>query len=433
AAYSVRGRDVAYSTDAVGITIPDPYTIVFECADPTPYFFAMTANRALRTTPTRAVSRWPLAWTRAEHIVTSGPLHLAAWNDRDRVELVRSTTFWNPAEVKLERLTAYSMDDQAANTNTYFSGGCDATASNTIPSSYLPALNGEQRGRAYKDYDVSPYLGVYFAWVNTKRLSSRHLRRALALAIDRTQIPRFTHGGEMATTQLTPGTPIARLSEADLAACGVTRDTPGFALVMISGELCYVPPPGLGYDPEAAKRELALAKAELGSAWREPLEYRYNEGSEAHRQIAEYVQAAWARIGLRVELASQEFNSLLDDTRKGRYDIARLGNVGSVADTESEFLPLFSCASPDNRAKYCSPEFEKLMAEARTLRDRRARNAKLREAERVMIEDAPVIPLYVYTQKHLVKPYVRDYSINLIDQPPLWRAWIDPGWREPAR
>ncbi|MGE0546579.1 MAG: peptide ABC transporter substrate-binding protein [Kofleriaceae bacterium] len=431
--HSVRGRDLAYSTDAIGITIPDPHTIVFECADPTPYFFAMTANRALRTSPIRVVSRWPLEWTRPEHIVTSGPLHLELWNDRDRVELVRSMTFWNPDEVKLERLTAFSMDDQAASTNTYFTGGCDATASNTIPSSYLPALNGEQRGRAYKDYDVSPYLGVYFAWVNTQRLSNRHLRRALALAIDRTQIPRFTHGGEMATTQLTPGTPIAKLSDADLAACGVTRETPGFALVMISGELCYVPPPGLDYDLEAAKRELALAKAELGTAWREPLEYRYNEGSEAHRQIGEYVQAAWSKIGLRVELASQEFNSLLDDTRNGRYDIARLGNIGNVADTESEFLPLFSCASPDNRAKYCEPAFEKLMAEARTLRDRKARNAKLREAERVMIEDAPVIPFYVYTQKHLVKPYVRDYSINLIDQPPLWRAWIDPQWRERAR
>ena len=38
-----------------------------------------------------------------------------------------------------------------------------------------------------------------------------------------------------------------------------------------------------------------------------------------------------------------------------------------------------------------------------------------------MIQDAPVIPIYVYTQKHLIRPYVRDYSINLVDQPALWR------------
>jgi oligopeptide transport system substrate-binding protein len=196
---------------------------------------------------------------------------------------------------------------------------------------------------------------------------------------------------------------------------------------MEAGALCYVPPPGLDYDPAAAARELALARRD--PSWREPLEYRYNAGSEAHKQIAEYLQAAWARIGLRVELVAQEWNSLLDDTRRGHYQIARLGNAGSVADTESEFLPLFRCGSPDNRGRYCSQEFERLMNEARTIRDRRARNEVLRRAEAVMIEDAPVIPIYVYTQKHLIRPYVRDYSINLVDQPALWRVWLDPDWK----
>jgi hypothetical protein len=46
-----------------------------------------------------------------------------------------------------------------------------------------------------------------------------------------------------------------------------------------------------------------------------------------------------------------------------------------------------------------------------------------------MLEDAPVLPIYVYTQKHLIKPYVRDYAINVVDQPPLWRIALDGGWR----
>ena len=40
-----------------------------------------------------------------------------------------------------------------------------------------------------------------------------------------------------------------------------------------------------------------------------------------------------------------------------------------------------------------------------------------------------MLPIYVYTQKHLVKPYVRDYAFNVTDQPPLWRIWLDAGWR----
>lgn len=426
---TVHARDLAHSTDAIGIAIPDPYTIVFETADPTPYFLALTDSRALRATPIEAWSRWPRRWDRPEHIVTSGPFHLALWEERDRVELVRSPTYWDRGAVKLARFTAFSMDDQAASTNSYFTGACDATAANAIPSSYLPAVNGEQRGgRAYKDYDVAPFLGVYFAWIQTRKLANRHLRRALSLAIDRSAVPRFTHGGEIPSAQLTPGTPIAALSDADLAACGVARDTRGVALVMIAGQLCYVPPPGLDYDLEAARREVALARAE-GGLPDHPIEYRYNAGSEAHQQIAEYLQATWARIGVPVQITAQEWNSLLDDTHKGDYEISRLGNVGNFADTESEFLTLFRCDSPDNRGRYCSQQFEQLMEDARSLTDRKARNAKLREAERVMIEDAPVVPIYVYTQKHLIKPYVRGYAVNLIDQPPLWRIWIDPDWR----
>jgi oligopeptide transport system substrate-binding protein len=426
---AVHARDLVHSTDAIGIAVPDPYTIVFETSDPTPYFLGLTSNRALRATPIEAWSRWPRRWDRPEHIVTSGPFHLVVWKERDRLELVRSPTYWNRGAVKLERLTAFSMDDLAASTNAYFTGACDATASNTIPSSYLPAINGEQRGgRAYRDYVVSPFFGVYFAWIQTQKLSNRHLRRALSLAIDRSAVPRFTHGGEIATAQLTPGTPIADLSDADLAACGVTRDTKGVALVMVSGQLCYVPPPGLDYDLAAAQREIALARSE-GGVPDHPIEYRYNAGAEVHKQIAEYLQASWAKIGVAVQLTAQEWNSLLDDTHRGDFEISRLGNIGTFIDTESEFLVLFRCDSPDNRGRYCSPEFERRMDEARGLADREARNAKLREAERVMIEDAPVLPLYVYTQKHLVKPYVRDYAFNLVDQPPLWRIWIDPYWR----
>ncbi|HEX8111223.1 MAG TPA: ABC transporter substrate-binding protein, partial [Kofleriaceae bacterium] len=424
---AARGRDVVHSTDAIGIAVPDPYTIVFETRDPTPYFVALTAGPGLRATPIEAWSRWPRHWDRPGRIVTSGPFHLAAWHERDRVELVRSPSYWDRGAVRLARFTSLSIDDQAAATHLYFTGGCDATAANVIPSSYLPAINGEQRGgRAYKDYDVSPFLGVYFLWIQTEKLANRHLRRALSLAIDRTAIPGFTHGGEIPTAQLTPGAPIARLSGADLAACGVRRDAPGVALVMAPGELCYVPPPGLDHDLAAARREIALARAEGGVPDR-PIEYRYNAGSEVHKQIAEYLQAAWAQIGVPVVLIAQEWNSLLDATARGEFEIARFGNVGTVIDTESEFLALLRCGSPFNRGRYCSPVFERRMSEAHGMVDRRARNAVLRQAEAVVLDDAPLVPLYVLTQKHLIKPYVRDYAINLLDLPPLWRIWIDPG------
>jgi oligopeptide transport system substrate-binding protein len=429
AATKVTGRDVAFSPDALGIRVVDEFTLELVTTDPTPSLIALTSNRAFRPTPIEAVSRSPRHWAEPGRIVSSGAMQLEAWIERDRVELVRSPMYWNQDEIGVDRITSLSMDDQAANANTYFTGGCDALATNLVPSSYLPAVSGELRGRPYKDYIVAPWLGVYWAWLNTEKLANRHLRRALAFAIDRTQIPRFTHGGEIPSAQLTPGTPISQLSDADLRACGVSRTDKGVALVMETGTVCYVPPPGLDYDLERATQELALARQEMGSTFPHTLHYRYNAGAEAHKQIAEYLQSAWHAIGVDVEIEAQDFNALLEDTRTGNYEIARLGNLGSMADTETEFLPLFHCGAPDNRGRYCNPEFERRMTEARPLRDRKARNAKIREAEAVMIEDAPLIPLYVYSQKHLVKPYVKDLAITLVDQPPLWRVRLDADWR----
>lgn len=421
----VKGRDLLMLPELIGMRVPDRWTFVIETPQPIPYVIASTPSQCCRVTPREVVSRWPRRWTDPEHIVTSGPMTLTAYVEKDRYELVRSPTFWNQAIVKADAVTVFSMDDQAANTNYYAAGGCDAMASNNIPTSYLPVMNGEKR--RYKDFTSVPYNGIYFVYLNTEKMTNRHLRRALALAIDRRPIPHIVHKG-YATAQLTPGTRIADLSDADLKTCGVTRATPGFAMIEGPG-ICYVPPPGLDFDPAKAKEELGLARQELGASFPK-LTYRYNSGNEGHKLIAEYLQQSWKQVlGLDVGLESQEWKTFVADTANGDYQMARFGNIGNVADAESDFISLFKCKAPQNRSRYCSEAFEKALFDAKQIYDRGARNAKLAQAEQIMIEDAPVIPLYVYTQEHLRKPYVRDLSINFVDQPALYKAWLDPDWR----
>jgi oligopeptide transport system substrate-binding protein len=422
----VRGRDLLMLPELIGMRIPDRWTFVIETPEPTPYVIASTPAGDGRPSPREAVSRWPRRWIEPGHIVTSGAMTLTAWLEKDRLELVRSPTYWNQAVVKLDALTVFSMDDQVASTNYYAAGGCDALSSNTIPTSYLPVMNGERH--SYKDYQSRPYNGIYFAYLNTEKLSNRHLRRALAFAVDRRPVTRIVHKG-FATAQFTPGTRIQDLSDADLATCGVTRATPGFAMMEEPG-LCYVPPPGLDFDPAKARQELAQARQELGAQFPATLTYRYNSGSEGHKLIAEYLQQAWHDVlGLDIRLESQEWKTFVNDTQEGHYEMARFGATGSITNAESDFLILFKCGTPNNRARYCSQPFEDAFAAAKQITDLHARNAKLVQAERIMIEDAPVIPLYVYTQEHLRKPYVRDLAINFLDQIPIYRAWLDPAWR----
>ncbi|MEZ4361228.1 MAG: peptide ABC transporter substrate-binding protein [Kofleriaceae bacterium] len=428
----VPGAALELSPEALGVRVVDRRTVVFETSYPTPYFLHLAANRALRPTPIEVVSRAPRRWATPGRIVTSGPMTLAAWRPRDLVELRRSPTYWDPGAVKLDKLTAYSLDDVAAATNYYFSGRCDAVATNQIPGSYLPALSGERRGgRRYQDYKVAPFLSTYFVLLNVEELPSRHLRRALNFAVDRRNIPSFTHGGEHPTAQVTPGAAIASLTPAERALCGLdaSADPTRVAMIMVPGELCYVAPPGLDVDLAKAREELALARRELGAAFPERLVYRYNSGSEVHKFIAEYLQQQWQQVGLSVELAVQEWRSLVADTSAGKYQLARFGNAATFPNPETEYLALFACGASFNRTRYCNPEFDRRLDEIRSTTDPAERNRKVYEAEELVAQDAVVIPLYVYTQRHLHKPYVRDLAINLVDQPPLYRAWLDPSWR----
>lgn len=424
ATVEVPARDLLMLPEVLGVRVPDDHTIVFETANPTPWFVDISPSRALRPTPREAVSRRPRRWTDVEHLISSGPMHLVEWKQRDKMEFVRSPTFWNQEEVKLDRLTMYPIDDQAATTNLYFTGGCDATTANHIPASYTRALKDR-----YKDFRIDPWLGIYFVLLNTEKFPNRHFRRALAYAIDRETIPRFLHGGQFPSAQFMPGTPIKDLTDDELALCGVDRDHPGVASIMIAGELCYVPPPGLDYDPEAARRELAIAKEQLGAAFPSKIVFKFNQGAEQHKLIAEYIQHQWQTVlGIDVELEVQEWKTYLADTKNGAFEAGRFGWIGNYPDAESDFLPLFLCGKDNNRSRYCSEEFEAAMQGAKPILDRKERLKQVYRAEQIMIEDAPVIPLMVYTQTRLVKPYVRDLHVNLIDQPPLHEAWIDPDW-----
>lgn len=432
----VAARDMMMLPAAVGIRVPDDYTLVLETTNPTPYMIDMSPQRAYRASPREAVSRMAMSWSQPRHgmLVSSGPYHMTEWKVRDYVRLEKSPTYWNQAEVKTQTITAYSMNDQAASANYYFQGSCDAVTGNNIPTSYFPILDGTKRdGRKYEDYTVAPYLGIYLYLINTKKFPNRHFRRALVMGIDREQIPRILRGGQIGTAQVMPGARIANLSDEDLAACGVTRDTPGVASVMISGELCYVPPPGLDFNVEEAKKELALAKKEMGSKFSTSFSLKFNSGVEGHKLIAEYIQNEWKRnLGLDVQLEVQEWKTFLSDTNNGAYDVARMGWILNFPDAEAELMPQFRCGAPDNRTEYCSKEFDGHLDKAEQTSDRRKRLEHVKAAETVLVNDAPIIPLYVYTQHHLQKPYVKDLAINLPDQVPFEKVWIDPNWKKNA-
>ncbi len=437
---TVRSDQTYIDPAAVGIYAKNDYELVVELAKPKPSFVNGIAARFFRPSPRHVVAPSPLHWINPrqvgkDKIVVSGPFKIVDWIPNDKMEFEKNQTYHGAKDVSLQRLTSYSIDDQAASARMYYTGECDAVASNNIPASYLTHMRGiegpQKKHGQFKDFYTSPYYGIYYYMINNEDeiMSNKHYRRALSLSINRSPIPYVLGGGQIPTASWNPGKAISSLTPEERQLCGVKEGQKGTAMIVRAGELCYVPPLGWEFDAKKAKEELAIAKKELGSKFTTTVSLKYNKGSEGHTILAEYIQAQWKEnLGLQAELSSQEWKTYLSETSEGRYQIGRMGWIGSSADPES-MVQVFKCGNPQNRARYCGEEFEKYMKLAEETTDEKKRLEFVKQAETAAISDMPVIPIYVYTQQHLRKPYVKGLPMNFFDNISFHRVTIDPNWR----
>ena len=429
-----KGVDLVMTSEVLGIYERGPTTLVLETNAPIPYIHDITQSRALRPTPRESVSRAPQKWTQPSKglLVTSGPFTMTEWKVRDHMTLIKSESHFNKDLVNVDKFTVFSIDEQSASANLYFSGECDATTSNTIPTTYIPLLNGIKRGgRRYKDFYNEPYDGSYFYTFNTEKITNVHFRRALAHAVDRSQIPTILQGGQIPSTSFVPGISAKNLSEEDLKACGLEKDSKRVGRVIESGKLCYRPPLGPEFNLEKAKAEMALAKKEMGDDFKNTVEAKYNIGNEGNKLVAEFLQNQWKEnLGLEVTLSTMEWKTYLEQTSAGNFEMARYGWIGATPHPEFSFHLYFLCDSPYNRARFCNKKYDALFNEARNETDPVKRLRILEEAESIVLNEAPFVPLYIYTQQRMMRPYVRDFPMHMGDQPPLWRVWLDPDWKQ---
>ncbi len=380
----------------VGVRAADDSTLVVTLARPTAYFLFLTGHYTLLPVPRRAIDRWGATWTAPGHIVVNGPFTLVRHRQADRIVCARNPRYWDAANVRLEGVVAYAIDDLNTSTNLYKAGDLDWNPSGEIPSPYLPYLRG------YADYRSGEYQATYFLCVNTTRrpFDDVRVRRALDLAIDRDAI----------ANDLLKGTrrPWGRI---------VPSGYPG-----------YVPPPEVRYDPDSARRELARAGYPGGRGF--PRFTLLFNTSEDHRRICEAVQAMWRReLGLPVELENQEFASYMEATTHLRYAVTRRSWIGDYLDPNT-FLEPLRTGDGNNRTGWSDPRYDALLREAAGELDPARRMALLREAEARALDAAVFLPIYLYRTHELVKPYVRGLHHTALDVHTLTHVWFDRGWRQ---
>jgi oligopeptide transport system substrate-binding protein len=367
----------------VGVRAADDRTLVVTLHAPTPYFLFLTTFYTLYPVPRWTIEAHGTDWVKPGKIVSNGPFRLASWVPQRELVLEKNPAHWDAATVKLDRVVFIPTDDLNTAYKQFQAGESDWCTS--VPPAQIDAA--KQR----PEYYATPYLGTYFIRFNVTKppFADVRVRKALSMAVDREALTRFvTKAGEIPTTSFVPAS--------------------------LSG---YEGPRGPGLDPAAAKKLLAEAGFPGGKGFPKT-ELLYNT-SEQHRAITQAIQQMWKEhLGIDVELVNVEWKVYLAKLSSLDYQISRGGWIGDYPDPNT-FLDMWISGGGNNRTGWSNKRFDELIARAQTLAGRE-RMTLLAEAEKILVVDeAPILPLYTYVNKGMLSRKVKGWQPNILDQHPL--------------
>lgn len=380
-----KGQTADFST--VGLATPDARTLVVTLTHPAPYFLQILLNSPWRPVHVKSIAIAGPAyergtrWTRPDRIVTNGPFRLREWTPHQRIVVEKSPTYWDAAAVKLAGLVFYPTDSVDAEERAFRAGQLHVTYS--VSLSKLAAYRRDQPAALR----IDEYVDTYIFRFNTRKapLDNPRVRRALSLAIDREVITaKLLRGGQTPAASFTP------------------PSLPG-----------YTPPAGPTRDLARAKQLLAEA-GYPGGAGLPPIEILY-DNSEINRLVVEAIQEMWRRdLGVQASIVNQEKKVVFANRRTGNYQILYGNWVADYLDPTT-FLDLWRSDAGNNHTGWGDAKYDALMDRANATVDATARAAILREAEALMLEAAPIAPIYFNTHVYLLSPSVRGWKPSPMD------------------
>lgn len=379
----------------VGIRALDDFTIEMQLEEPTPFWLELLNYHALLPMNQTCLETYGTPhWTKAENIVTNGPYRVAFRRIRDRVRLVKNEHYWDPDRAQLNVIDALAVSTQTSMFNLFATDKVDWITD--VPAIVLRELI--KTGAAREELDPKPYLGTYYYLLNTNRkpLDDVRVRRALALALDREELTRTATGA---------------------------GEIPAYSLVPL-GIPDYTPEKFGEENVQEAQRLLAEAGFPNGRGFPK-LEILYNLPPETHKTIAQLVRKQWEKnLGITVSTRNEEWGSYQSSIRQGEFDIARRAWIADYTDPNSH-LDIMVTDGQNNNTGWTNAEYDRLIAAARAETNDEKRLELFHQAERILMDEVPVVPIYYYVDKNMVKKQFRGFYRNPLDQHPLSEIWID--------
>lgn len=333
--------------------------------------------------------------------IGTGPFMVKEWKNNRYVDLVRNPDYWDADNAAyLDEVHLAVIPESSTSWLEFQKGNVDYTTvppgQVTVAENMPEVKSGEWSAKAW------PTLSTYFYGFNMNNPvvggdQGLEFRKAMTMSADAENVINVVNEG------------------ISIPATGIEPEgIPGYK----AGQSPY------SYDPEAAKEIIAgLGNVPTLRVW-----YNTDEG---HQKIAEVLQAGWKAVGFDIELSNYEWGTYLDmlaKSEKGDEKSAQIFRMGWIADYPSldNFLyPLFhSSQSATMYTFYNNPEFDDLVVQARQTTDETQRTNLYLQAEKLMLADAPVIPIYYYRDFRVVNNRLGGFVHDPMYQTHFWKMWV---------
>ncbi len=394
-AMAERASDDLFDLARVGVTAVDDLTLKLELREPVPYLPSLTRHYTWFAVPRHVVlahgkiSDRFTAWSRFPNLTGNGPFKLKTWRFHDVIEVERNPHYWDAANVGLNGIRFFPIENPYTETRAFLSGQLHTTYQ--LPSDLIDEMSKKEPQFLRQE----PYVGTTFIRVNTTRpvLSDVRVRQALALAIDRESLCKYITQGFTPATSLTP-----KMGD-------------------------YEPDKVLSFDPEKARALLADAGFPGGAGFPR---FSVLISRPSARASAEAIQAMWRQhLNILVDIQNKDWGSYISAQQNLDFDMAAAGWIGDYLDPTT-FLNMWTRGNGNNNTGWHSPRYEELLSQAALEADPAKRLGVLREAERLMMDSFPILPTSWYSRNYLLRPEVKGWHPLLLDNHPYGALRLEP-------
>jgi oligopeptide transport system substrate-binding protein len=371
----------------VGVKAIDDFTLQVSLKNPTHFFLELLSHYSHYPVHKATIEKFGeideqgTRWTRQENIVGNGAFSLEKWKLNRIITVKKNPNYWNSKQVKLNKVHFHPIEDQNSEERMFRSRQLHITESIPVEKISKHLKESPEITR------LAPYLGTYYYRFNTtkKPFDDVRIRKALAMSIDREQITqKISKAGEKPAYFFTP--PNTK---------GYTAETK------------------LNYDIQAAQKLLTEAGYPNGENF-PTIELLYNT-QENHRKIAIAIQQMWKQnLNINVQLLNQEWKVFLDNTKNLNYGISRAGWIADFVDP-SNFLKLFVSDGGNNRTGWSNQTYDTSITQSLSAVDNQQRYQIFQQAETILMDEVPIIPIYFYSTKRLISTDVKNFDSNLLN------------------